>query len=93
MTLEALVRTVEAIDRTECIDARASLCIAKSPPLFSIVSVSGQSLSRYACLLFLMQNLQTRYVITQTTKTPLMTPPAIGPAAVPPEPDDAPDVG
>ena len=87
------MRTVEAIDRTECIDARASLCIAKSPPLFSIISVSGQSLSLYACLLFLMQNLQTRYVIMQTTATPPMTPPAIGPAAVPPESDDGPCVG
>ena len=93
MTLEALVRTVEAIERTEWTEARASLRAEKSSPVFSIGSVSGQSFSVYDCLLFLMQNLHTRYVTMQTTATPPTTPPAIGPAAAPPDPDDAFDVG
>ena len=95
MTLEARVRTVEAIERTECIEARASRCVVGSSPLFSIVASSGHSSSSYACLLFLMQNRYTRYVIKQTTAMPPMTPPAIAPAFGPelPLPDEAPDEG
>ena len=93
MAVEALVRTVEAIERTEWTEARASLCTEKSPPSFSIGSVSGQSFSLYDCLLFLMQNQYTRNVTMQTKATPPTTPPAIGPAAAPPDPDDAFDVG
>lgn len=83
MTLEALVSTVEAIDRTECIEARpdprTSFGIEASYPVFSVVLDSRQAVSN-CCLLFLMQNLQTKNVIKQTTTIPPMTPPAMGPA-------------
>ena len=95
MTLEALVRTVDAIERTECVEARRSLCIEKLSPSFSsAVAVSGQSL--YCCCrlrsasLALMQNLQIRNVIKQMKRIPPMTPPAIGPPA---DPDDGADDG
>ena len=83
MTLEALVRTVDATERTECTEARASLCMSKSSLLFSVDSSSCQSFSSKRALLVLMQNLQTKKVIRHTTATPPMTPPAIGPAAGP----------
>jgi len=95
MTFEARVRTVEAIERTECIETRASRCVAKSSPLFSMVALSRQTPSSYAFLLFLMQNRYTRYVIKQTTAMPPMTPPAIAPALGPelPLPEEALDDG
>jgi len=76
--LEARVRTVDAIDPTVCVEALASLRIAKS---FSVGSDSTgssiQSSCSYCCLLFFIQNLHTRYVNTAISTTPAMTPPAI----------------
>jgi len=76
--LEARVRTVDAMDPTVCVEALASLLIAKS---FSVGSDSTgssiQSSCSYCCLLFFIQNLHTRYVTTAIKKTPAITPPAI----------------
>jgi len=77
MTLEALVSTVEAIDRTDCIEARGRL-VMSSPPFSD--SASCQMSSSNCCLRFLMQNLQTKNVIRHTTAIPPTTPPAMGPA-------------
>lgn len=79
---EALVRTVDAIEPTVCVEALASLCMAKSSSCFSVSAlVSIHSFWSNSSRLFLMQNLQTKNVTIMTTTTPPMTPPAMGPAA------------
>lgn len=80
MMFEARVKTVEAIEATVCVEARASLRIVKS---FSAAAASCGSSTQfsasYCCLRVLMQNLQTRYVATAMIRTPPITPPATAP--------------
>lgn len=79
---EALERTVEAVERTVCVDARASRRLAKSSFSFSTLPAgSCQYCLCHSSRLFLMQNLQTKHVIRMIKAIPPMTPPAIGPAA------------
>lgn len=88
MMLDARVSTVEAIEATVCVEARASRRIVKS---FSATVASSESSTQfsswYCCLFVLIQFLHTRYVITAITTTPPMTPPAIAPT-LGPELDD-----
>lgn len=78
---EALVRTVDAIDPTVCVEARASRFIANSS--FSLSTLSLGSCQYFWChssRRFFIQNLHTKYVMSKTTAIPPTTPPAIGPA-------------
>jgi len=78
--LEARVKTVDAIDATVCVEARASRRMVKS---FSASDGSSwpsiQSSCSYCCLFDLIQILHTRYVAAAIVNTPPMTPPAIAP--------------
>ena len=92
MMLEARVKTVDAIEATVCVEARASLRKVKSFSAGSDSSGSSAQFScSYCCLLVLMQNLHTRYVTAAMAKIPPMTPPAIAPA-LEPELDDLEEV-
>ncbi len=98
MMLEARVKTVEAMDPTVWVEARASRLMVKSfsAAADSLVS-SVQSSSSYCCLLFLIQNLHTQYVIAAMMTSPPTTPPAIAPTLGPEledfEEDELIDVG
>jgi hypothetical protein len=84
MMLDARVKTVEAIEPTVCVDALASLLVAKSFSAGRVSSASSAQFScSYCCLLGLIQNRQTQYVITAITATPPMTPPAMAPTLGP----------
>ena len=79
---EALVRTVEAIERTVCVDALPPRRMANSSLSFSALPVgSCQYCLCHSSRLFLIQNLQNRHVTRIITAIPPITPPAIGPAA------------
>jgi hypothetical protein len=80
MMLEALDKTVEAIEPTVCVEALASRLIVNS---FSASVCSSWSSAHSSCsnccLLGLIQNLHTKYVATAIAINPPITPPAIAP--------------
>ena len=89
MMLEARVRAEEAIEPTVWVEARASLRIVNvSFSAASSSTSSAQSSCSYCCLLFLIQNLQTKYVAKAIAITPPRVPPTIAPTLGPECPPD-----
>ena len=89
MILEALVKTVEAIDPTVCVDALASPRIVNRSRFSASISSADKS-SPASCsrLRPLTQNVHTRNVIIPMATTPPITPPAIAPVFDFDPPDD-----